>query len=234
MQTEHDAIDHSTQADADDRAATRAKSAAPYPYRPMHSSRIPPSDEGPYRGLRRRGPSLTTKLLVWGGIGVVTAAATAAAILATRRPEDEHRDRPALMASGPRPLAPRFAEMDDEAREAVRRRDRERALRERNRIARMRALAARERVAPRRNAAREMADTASSLSGSLNGLVGSLTSAMAGFRQVAGQAGGILREFSDAADVARDFLDRPQRAAPTRDDADSAARPADHGRRHRL
>lgn len=223
MQPDTDPIHHLTDADRDTetRFGTRKvpeghKTAAPYPHRPMRASRIPPSSEEAYAGQKRREASLTAKLVVLGGAGIMAAAATAAAVMVGRRLGDvvggDARDG-ALSGGEPRrrPLAPRFAEMDEETREAVRRRDRDRALRERNRISRMRAMAARERVAPRKNVARELRDTANDLSGSLNGVMASLTGALTGFRQVSAQAGGIMREFSNAADLARSFLDEPVR-----------------------
>lgn len=183
---------------------------------PMHSSRIPPSEPGPYAEdgpapTRRRKRTLTGKALYYGGAGVLAAAATAAVILAARKLTDR-AETPAEKAPAGRDrgLAPRFAELDEEEREEIRRRARERARADQNRAARLRAMAARERAAPRRNIAREVTETADGLSGSIHGVMGALTSAMTGFRQVAQQAGGIMRDFTDAADVVRGLLDRPE------------------------
>lgn len=182
---------------------------------PTHSSRIPPSDPGPYERAMHpdapaRGPALTGKILYYGGAGVLAAAATAAVILAARKLTE--RDRHAPAARHPRrerTLAPRFAELSEAEREEIRRHAREQARADRNRAARLRAMAARERAAPRRNVARDLTETADNLSGSIHGLIGALTSALTGFRQVAQQAGGIMRDFSDAADGLRDLMERP-------------------------
>jgi hypothetical protein len=181
---------------------------------PTHSSRIPPSEPGPYGDAARaagrpRRQTLTGKVIYYGGAGVLAAAATAAVVLAARK-LTERGDEP--VADGPRgpQLAPRFAELDEDEREEIRRRAREQARADRNRAARLRAKAARARVAPRRNIARDVTETADNLSGSIHGVIGALTSALSGFRQVAGQAGGIMRDFSDAADTVRSLLDRPE------------------------
>ncbi|MFV0302526.1 MAG: hypothetical protein ACK5IP_16940 [Paracoccus sp. (in: a-proteobacteria)] len=89
---------------------------------PMHSSRIPPSDPGPYERAMRpdapaRGPRLTGRILYYGGAGVLAAAATAAVILAARKLTE--RDRHAPAASHPRrerALARRFAELSEAER----------------------------------------------------------------------------------------------------------------------
>ncbi|WP_299845576.1 hypothetical protein [uncultured Paracoccus sp.] len=198
---------------------------------PTHSSRIPPSEPGPYVDAARaagrsRRPTLTGKVIYFGGAGILAAAATAAVVLAARKLTD-HGDEPAADRHPPheRPLAPRFAELDEEEREEIRRRARERARADRNRAARLRAMAARERVAPRRNIARDVSETAQNLSGSIHGVMGALTSALSGFRQVATQAGGIMREFSVAADTVRSLLDRGEGRADTRYADRSEARP---------
>lgn len=235
MPTDNDPQYHRLNAN---RYGQERQSHASYKHRPMHSSRIPPSEPGPYEGTQSRDGSLTNKLLFWGGAGVLAAATTAAAVLAARKLTDAisgDDSGGALTRHQQQPLAPRFADLDEKERESIRRRDRDRAQRERNRVSRMRAMAARERVTPRQNFARDMTDQASNLSGSLNGLVGSLTGAMAGFRQVAGQAGGIMREFSDAADAVRGFLDRPQERQPDRDrNSDEGRSPDRDDRTHRL
>lgn len=190
-----------------DQDQTRQAYRPANPSRQIPSSRIPPSDMGPYEGAQKRGPSLTNRLVVLGGAGVVAAAVTAGGILAARRLINAIDGDDDPKNAGKRDhLAPRFAQMGDDEREALRVRARERARRDRNELARLRAQAARERAAPRRNLAHDLTDSATRLSGSLNGVVTSLTGALSGFRMVAAQASGIVREFSDAADIVRGVL----------------------------
>ena len=197
-------------------------------YAAIEPRRIPPSGEVSPDGRRTwPEPSLTSKILVLGGAGIMAAAATAGAVLATRRiagmiaGDEEHP------VARPR-LAPRYAALDEDEREAMRRRSRERARSDAAEAARNRVEAARARDLPRRSTAESLTDTATQLAGSLNGVMGSLTGAVAGFRSVAAQAGGILREFTDAADTVRAFLeDRNGRARRDAAEAlDSAARRA--------
>lgn len=196
---------------------------------PRESRAIPPHGDVSPDGQRPwPHPSLTSRILVVGGAAVMAAAATAAAVMATRRIAG-------LIAGGDeepvaRPhLAPRYAEMDEDEREEVRRRMRARARADANHAARARAEAARERHPPRRNAAQGLTDTATQLSGSLNGVMGALTGAVAGFRSVATQAGGIVRDFAEAADTVRSFLDnRP--SGQTRRDTERKPRTADSQR----
>lgn len=245
-----------------------SRQAAPLPRGPQYSTRIPASEPGPYEDAtdpasRFRRPTLTRNVLYYGGAGILAAAATAGVVLAARRLLDDDKEagpdnhRPRGQA-----LAPRFADLDEVEREEIRRRAREQARADQNRAARLRAKAARERVAPRRNIARDITETADNLSGSIHGVIGALSSALAGFQQVAQQAGGIMREFSAAADTVRGLVDRPadrssDRSGPRREDRpagpafrDDAAAPErtapertvrideadrqEHGRMHRL
>lgn len=248
MQPDNDPIHHLTDADreVETRFGTRPvpeghHTAAPYPHRPMRSTRIPPSETGPYDAAaprRRREPSLTGKVLMIGGTAVMAAAATAAAVMAARKLADavsgDHAHGPIAGAGhrDQRALAPRFADLDEDEREEIRHRAREQARRDQNRSARLRATAARERVAPRGNIARELTDTASDLSTSLNGVVFALTSAMTGFRQVAGQASSLVRDFSDAADAVRSVLNRGDK--PTTASAPDQDQDRVRDRTHRL
>lgn len=233
-----------------DQDLTRQASRPARVSRRIPSSRIPPSDMGPYEGAERRGATLTNRLLVLGGAGVVAAAVTAGGILAARRliraiDGDEVTAKPAQLREQREHLAPRFASMDEEERDALRARARERARRDRNELARLRAQAARDRAAPRARArggvAQELTDSATRLSGSLTGVVSSLTGALSGFRMVAAQASGIVREFSDAADVVRGVLNpkagqpEDRRADQARvNDRDEPLRAEPRDRTHRL
>lgn len=172
-------------------------------------------------GTARRRPaaewpesSLTSKLVVWGGMGIVAAAATAGAVLATRKVAE------AIAGDDEEPVtrrnsryAPRFGNLPEDDREEVRRRVRAQAIADQKEAARMRAAAARRRSnAPRpaptqhRDIAGDITATANNLTSSLNGIMQALSSAVTGFRGVALQAGGIIREFSDAADTVRGVM----------------------------
>ncbi|MCQ0971683.1 hypothetical protein MLD63_14765 [Paracoccus sp. TK19116] len=151
------------------------------------------------------GKTMTSQLLVYGGIGIIAAAATTATVLATRKlaeaiagNEDEPVARVRPRSAG---MAPRFADLSSDEQEAVRRRVRAQAAADRERAARARAGASR-----RRDLAGDITGRANELTSSLNGVIASLTGAVAGFRSVAAQAGGIVREFSDTADVVRGVL----------------------------
>ncbi|MFI0395443.1 hypothetical protein [Paracoccus jiaweipingae] len=181
------------------------------PYRPSHLDprRVIPSGDLAPDGRPYPAPSLTARILVWGGIGVAAAAATAGTILAARKiadavsggDDDRRRDDASLDAAHQRLSARSLAriEAEERARAAAR-------------------AGARRRVA-QPSFLREVRDTTQGLSGGLLGLIGSLNAAVTGFRAVAQQASGIIREFSDSADSVRHILDRQdQRAARFHDD----------------
>lgn len=173
----------------------------------LQSRRIPPSGDVSPKGDRAwPKPSLTSQVVVYGGCALMAAAATAGVVLAARKvadmvsgSDDDDRARPQRPRS-----APRFVDLDDNEREYMRRRVREQSRADSDQAARLRANAARNRFGPRPNVGQSVRQTADQISGSLTGLL----SALAGFRGVAQQAGGIIREFSDAADVVRSVLDR--------------------------
>lgn len=197
------------------------------PSRRRSSSRMPPADLGPDGADQRRGPSPSNRLIVLAGAGVMAAAVTAAGILAARRlirAIDGDRDDAAKTTGKRDHLAPRFARMTEDEREALRARARARARRDRNEIARLRAEAARERAAPRRHRPDNLAQRATRLSGSLAGLVTSLAGAVSGLRMVAAQASGIMREFSDAAEMVRAVLN-PEDGPAAEGHGDKARRP---------
>lgn len=179
---------------------------APYPPR---SSRIPPlaplSPDG--RRVWPR-PSLTTKIVVWGGIAAATAAATAGAVMLGRAAVDAlSGDDSASRRADPRvprdpaTLAPRFAELDEDEREAMRKRARERA-----RTQMQRDRKARVRAAERRNIVADVSESAAELSGSLNSVAASVDRAFGSFRNVAAQSRTIFTEFGAAADLVRDVI----------------------------
>lgn len=221
------------------------------------------------QGQRQVGPDLSlprrvrpgrpgvnlTSVVVWGGVGIMAAAATAGAVMATRKVaeaiaggDEDHVARPGPGSSrftpsrrGPT-MAPRFADLSEDERERVRRRVRARAAAERAATARMRAEAAGRaegggRREERRSLVGDLTTTANNLSNGLNGVLAALSAAVAGFRSVANQADGIIREFSATADTVREVLDRAT-AIPRRrgEGPASDARGKDEGldRMHRL
>lgn len=134
-----------------------------------------------------------------GGTVVMAAAATAGLILGARKV--------AQMIAGPdeRPQdAPRFRALDEDEREAMRRRARAQARNDARRAAQLRAAAAQRRAGG--NVADRVTDRAGHVAGSLNNAVASMAAAVDGFRSVAGQAGGIMRDFTEAAATVRMFL----------------------------
>ncbi|MBV0890573.1 hypothetical protein KTN05_01755 [Paracoccus sp. Z118] len=208
-------------------------------------------------------PSLTSRIVVWGGTGIVAAALTAGAVLAVRKVADlvtgddemeRDADREAekarervYAASRSRNrsnLAPRFADLNEEARSRMRARQRAREAEMERHTRDIRADAAqqqrpqRRRRKPQANLLGDIENTAQRMSRSAEGLVGSLSAAMAGFRQVAGQAEHVIREFHQTADDIRSLLGTgsggsssgdPGRSRTERwaDDASRARRAAD-------
>lgn len=180
------------------------RTASPYPHRPMRSSRIIPS--APMSPDGRRGypaPSLSARIILWGGVALGVAGVTAGAVLATRKLAGAIADAPARPAPAARAgMAAANPQTPPVARQPV---------------------AGTSPRAPRGNVARELTATANDLSTSLDGVARSLVGAFMGFRQVASHANHILREFSDTADQVRSFL-KP--APATHRVADPVADPA--------
>lgn len=206
-----------------------------YPFQERASSRVIPS--GPVSPDGRSAyptPSLTSKIVVWGGIALGVAGVTAATVIAARKVGDMMADdtpEPTRPAQGYKPqkahVAPRFSELDEDQQEAMRRRVRARARADEEELARLRASASRRRRKPRRNLANEMMETATSLSSGLDGVTKSLAGAFEGFRSVAAQASSIVGEFAFAADQLRSILrntDQRDRATS----GDTSDRPENH------
>ncbi|TGN59395.1 hypothetical protein E4L95_11585 [Paracoccus liaowanqingii] len=180
------------------------KTASPYAHRKMVSSRIPPSGKVSPDGTRSwPKPSTTAKVVVWGGVALGMAGIAAAISLAVQSLSgDDDAPAPRRRIDGPRPAAPRFAELDEDDREAVRRRVRAQALEDKRRTAQVRAKAGRGRA----NIAKDLTQTATDLSQGLNGVAQSLLAAFQSFRGVSHQATGIVGEFVTAADQLRAIL----------------------------
>ncbi|MDO5658374.1 MAG: hypothetical protein Q4G36_08635 [Paracoccus sp. (in: a-proteobacteria)] len=212
----------------------------------LESRAVPPSGEVDAEGRRAPAPSMTTKVMLIGGASVAAVALTAGTLLAGRKIIEaiggsDEDDKPARRGSGRRdhapfmpPVrearahAPRFAAMDADERAEMRERAEARARAERRRVAELRARAARGR--DNGNMINNISDSAERFTGSIGGLMASLTSAVGGFRSVAGQAGGLLSEFSNAADTVRSILGGGSEAAPSRPFRGTDR--ADTGRRH--
>jgi len=179
-------------------------------------------------------------LLKIGAIGLGAAAVTALGVLATRAVVDaiagDDEDRPHPRSRDH--LAPRYANLDDRARQDMRSRARSlydehdehaaeiRARAERE--ARARARQRKERELRRRHAREngrgflsQLTDSAGKLATNITALVATANSAVDGFHQIAGRAEGMMRDFDHTADRLREFLGerrsppRPARTAQT-------------------
>ncbi|MDO5646574.1 hypothetical protein [Paracoccus sp. (in: a-proteobacteria)] len=185
------------------------KIAAPYAYRRMPSSKVPPSGAVTRDGRHAKPePALTTKLLLWGGVGAGVLGATMGALMIARRvadavdgdPRPPHSARAAQGHHGVQRLAPNPVHQDERARDEMRRR-----------VATPR---------PRRgNMAQDLTDTATDLTNGLTGMVTAITGAFHAFRSVSQQANGIVSEFAAAADELRSIA-RVPRDHGHRDDDD--------------
>lgn len=186
---------------------------------PARSSHIPPdSPQSPDGSEAWPTPSLTAKIIVWGGVGVAAAAATAGAIMATRKLAEAISgggiSQPVGRAA---PAQPRRLSVPEDPQRGE----------------------PRPNPAPRtprgpargRNFAADLTETATGLSEGLNDVTRSLNQAFSGFRSVAEQANAIVGEFVRAADQIRGMKDRgdvqDQAAAHRHPDPEDA-------RRHRL
>lgn len=207
---------HLTEADRDSqtRFGTRRvpeghRTASPYPHRKMVSSRIPPSGEVSPDGRHVwPRPSLAARIIVWGGVAAGVAGLTAAGVAVGRAIAGN--DRPEERVH----VAPRFAQIDEEEREAMRRRVRAQARADAEAAARLRAKASRSRGTP----AQRLTEIANEVSTGLNAVVGSVLSAFEAFNTVAGQARGVVEQFTRTADQIRDATGtRPGRTQDPRD-----------------
>lgn len=198
------------------------RTAAPYDHRKMRSSAIPPS--GPVSPDGRRpwpAPSTTAKAVVWGGVVVGAAGLAAGTVMILRALSDDtpasRRNEGRAQAQtwrndNPAALAPRYAGLSEDEREAMRRRVRAQAKRDGEKKAALRA-GARRSGGSVQNFAKDLTDTANHLSTGLNGVATSLVGAFEAFRKVAAQAHGIVGEFTTAADELKGML-RQGNSAP--------------------
>lgn len=172
---------------------------APGP-RPAHqrpeSRRIPPhGDVSPDGSRIWPRPSPGAKWLVWGGTALVAAVLTAGTVIAARHAVA------ALSGARPGPVRDRDARHLSDAADAPR--------------------GAPARPGPRRDPPRpglvqEIEANTASLANAVENVMQALSAGMAGFRDVAGQSGAIMREFGDAASLAQDILGRKHPQAPPR------------------
>ncbi len=234
---------HEAQRDAHRDAPPRHASASAAPTSPHESRRIPPSGDVSPDGKRIwPRPSLSAKILVWGGTGIAAAALTAGTILAARRiAEAVRHDEDEAPATRRRPqarhpvreqatsaaahLTPRFAELGAEARDQMRARNRQRELEDALEAAHQRAEAAEEalrrarksagrRIRPKaRNLMHEVEDNTRKIGQSAESTINSLGAALTGFRAVAGQAGSIISDFEGAAKLIRSLFAQGKEAA---------------------
>lgn len=203
------------------------------PQEPAQPRRVPPhgkvSPDGRHAWPQ---PSRGARWLTWGGTALTAAALTAGTVLAARQVIHAlSDDRPGRTPAKP---APRMAAMPEAEREALRRRAeaRERDDAEAAAELRARAKASRpRRRAPRPGLMQEIQSNTASLTSGVENLMQALTAGMTGFRAVAGQASGVMREFGDAAAMVQDILGRNRQAQPAaQPPSRDAPRPTDrHG-----
>lgn len=140
--------------------------------------------------------------LVWGGVALGVAGLTAATVMAVRRLAEQPDPKPVQPV-----MAPRFAELSAEEREAIRRRVREQAREDYTAAARERAAASAKRHKRKSsNVAKDLTRTATELTASLTGVATAVAAASRAFRSVSGQAPGVMGEFIAAADQLRALL----------------------------
>lgn len=157
-------------------------------------------------------PAAGTKIAVWGGIALGVAGGTAAAVLAIRKIAEAISDDSHSSDQLRHHAAPRFARLDEDEREAMRRRVRMQDQEDRREVARLRAEASRRRSSASKpkvrkgNFAESLIETSTKLSESLEGVAKSMALAVESFRSVSGQATDIVREFAGAADQLRSAL----------------------------
>ncbi|MBU2959056.1 hypothetical protein Q4511_08845 [Paracoccus sp. 1_MG-2023] len=167
---------------------------------------------GPIPGIRDERAFRGGQAAVWGGVALGVAGLTAATIMSVRRlterPETR-ADTPTRHDTTPSEpvLAPGFAELTAEEREAIRQRVREQAREDYAAAARERVEASAKRNKRRKsNTAKDLTKTATELTASLTGVATAVAAASKAFRSVSGEAPGIMGEFVAAADQLRSML----------------------------
>lgn len=210
----------------------------PSPHAPRRT--IPSGEVSPDGKRSWPKPSLTSRIVIFGGIGIVAAAATAGAVLAVRTVVDSiagddeddaleaarQRAR-ARRSGGPRP--PRFGPrssamgfMGDSREGSTRRRD------DGDREERMRRETARRRAASSRpsggSVVETVNETVNSVTGGVRDILATVTAAIEGFRSVAAQAGDVMADFNRAADQVKSVLE--PMTAQRSPQPDTYARPA--------
>ncbi|WP_378942681.1 hypothetical protein [Paracoccus sp. R86501] len=190
------------------------KTGSPYPHRPMRVSKVPPSGRVSPDGRHAwPEPSLSAKIIVWGGMALGVAGITAATSIAARKlVASERPDTVPPRLTGPAPVAPRFAQMEEDDREAMRRRVRAQAREDATQKARLRAKAGQGR--DRSNFAQDLTRTATELTDGLNGVAQSLVTAFDSFRGVSQQATTIVADFVAAADQLKSMVNGAPGPAP--------------------
>jgi len=204
------------------------RTPSPFPHRKMVSSAVPPSGNVSPDGKENwPEPSLGAKIVVWGGMALGVAGITAASAIAARKLiGSDHA--PAARPRGPAPVAPRFAELDEDEREAMRRRVRAQAREDSTQAARLRSQAGQGRE--KANFAKDLTRTATELTDGLNGVAQSLVTAFDSFRGVSRQATTIVGDFVAAADQLKSMVNGAPGPKPVQ--PDQPKRPDD--RTHRL
>lgn len=203
------------------------------PRGPSESRFVPPSGNVSPDGRRHwPAPSSRARLLAWGGTAIAAAAVTAGAVYAGRAvagalrgddsPAPPPSQKPAERASAPQSAPPhepsrppRFVDLAEEDRAALRKRAR--ALQEARAQARARSAGDDEEApcakAAKRSFTADVEDKTAKMHRSVENTMHSISSAVSGFRNVAGQAGSIMREFNDVAALLGSFIGDKAKAA---------------------
>lgn len=177
-------------------------------------------------------PSLTSRIIVFGGMGIAAAAATAGAVLAVRAIVDavagdddddleaarqrararRHGQSSSARPSSSRPQRPspaRFADMDYDSSRA----ERERAERSRREAARRRNAGSHGSSG---SVVESVNETVASVTSGVRDVLATVTAAIEGFRSVAAQAGDVMADFNKAADQVKSMIEpaTPRRPSP--------------------
>lgn len=209
------------------------RSQETYRAAPYESRRVPPSGKvSPDGRSAYPAPSTGAKIVTLGGAAIAAAALTAGGVLAVRKIAD--------MVSGNDRLDRRADDAAERARERVyddargqprakpRASGHDHAAPASSRTDR--APAPRRAPPPRRqNFVEDVEQTAQRLNGGILGVIGSIGAAITGFRTVAAQAEGVVREFHATADSIRHFLDENAERARRRAAQSAQARADGHG-----
>lgn len=191
------------------------KSPRPRQERDSEYRRIPPhGDVSPDGSRIWPRPANSSRLIVWGGTAVATAAATAGAVMLMRHLADS-------ITSSKQP-ASRIYSGDDDSALGPRSSAPAKPARTWTEANPAKPSVQKTKLKPRKSRPliKEIEETSQRLTGSLDGVIASLGGALTGFCKVASQAGNIMRDFSDTADMVRTVLTPKSKPDATQDKAE--------------